>query len=242
LNLAYFKKINEEKATIRGVNRVTDVEISLDANYLKIVPPMDSSLLVSVVNHAYFMNNEFIFTYTYKSRMEAKLFEGLFKVDGALILDVNSESFISNLLPLIKNNITIDLEFYQKYPVPDIKINTYFSYVDSKVTLKPKIACKEIDRNSPYIKELLDGYLTTVVNYGLIKENKAYVLSSIEDQYKFLTSDLSPIKAFGEVFFDEDMKTLKAKKSKRTSISVSYDGGLLDFRFENEDLSPEELA
>ena len=34
--------------------------------------------------------------------MEAKLFEGLFKVDGALLVDVNSESFISNLLPLIK--------------------------------------------------------------------------------------------------------------------------------------------
>ncbi|MDY5983729.1 MAG: DEAD/DEAH box helicase [Anaeroplasma sp.] len=240
-NSLYFKTISEEKATLRTVNRVTDVEIALDANYLKIVPPMDSSLLVSGVNHAYFMNNDFIYTYTYKSRMEAKLFDGLYKVDGALIIDVNSESFISNLLPLIKNSITIDNEFYEKYPVPDIKINSYFTYLDNKVILKPKIACKEIDRNSPYIKQLLDGYLTTVVNYGLIKENKTYVLSSIEDQYKFLTSDLSPIKAFGEVFFDEEMKTLKAKKTKRTAISVSYDVGLLDFKFENEDLTPEEL-
>lgn len=241
-NSLYFKTISEDKATLRQVTRVTDVEIALDADYLKIIPPMGSSLLVSGVNHAYFMNEESIFTYTYKSRMEAKLFEGLFKVDGALIVDVNSESFIANLLPLIKNSISIDQEFYEKYPVPDIKINSYFSYLDGKVTLKPKIACKEIDRNSPYIKQLLDGYLTTVLNYGLVKENKAYVLATIEEQYKFLTSDLTPIKAFGEVFFDEDMKTLKAKKSKHTSISVSYDVGLLDFKFENEDLSPEELA
>lgn len=241
-NSIYFKNISEDKAILRQVTRVTDVEIELDSNYLKIVPPMNSSLLVSGVNHAYFMNEDSIFTYTYKSRMEAKLFEGLFKVDGALIIDVNSQSFISNLLPLIKNNITINSEFYQKYPIPDIKINSYFSYVDGKVTLRPKIACKEIDRNSPYIKQLLDGYLTTVVNYGLVKEGKFYVLSSIEDQYKFLTSDISPIKAFGEVFFDEDMKTLKAKKSKRTNISVSYNIGLLDFKFENEDLDPEELA
>ena len=38
------------------------------------------------------------------------------------------------------------------------------------------------------------------------------------------------------------MKSLKAKKSKRTSISVSYDIGLLDFNFENEDLSKSELV
>ena len=37
-NSLYFKTISEEKATLRQVNRVTDVEIALDANYLKIVP------------------------------------------------------------------------------------------------------------------------------------------------------------------------------------------------------------
>lgn len=241
-NSIYFKALYEEKATLRMVSSLDCVEIELDPDYLKIVPPMDSSLLISGVNSAYFMNTESIFAYKYKSRMEAKLFEGLFKVDGALIIDVNSQSFISNLLPLIKNMIHIDNEFYLKYPIPEIKINSYFSYVDNKICLRPKIACKEPDRNSPYIKQLLDGYLTTVMNYGLIKENKNYVLDGIENQYKFLTSDISSIKAFGEVYFDEQMKTLKAKKSKRTSVSVSYDIGLLDFKFENEDLSKEELA
>ena len=49
------------------------------------------------------------------------------------------------------------------------------------------------------------------------------------------------MKAYVDVFFDDTMKKLKAKKTKRTGVSVTYNVGLLDFKFENDDLSSEDL-
>ena len=67
-------------------------------------------------------------------------------------------------------------------------------------------------------------------------KNTKYNICNIENQYKFLTSELSAIKSFGEVYFDESMKDIKAKKSTKTSINISFNVGLLDFSFENNEL------
>ncbi len=241
-NFILYKASYNLKAMPRKIEQTGYAIVKLNKNHLYISTPNESSVFVCGVNYAYFIDDEVIYMYPYKSRMEAKLFNCLYDVNGSLIVDVNSTEFISQLLPLIKNSIEIDNEFYEKYPVPNIKVNSYFSYVNDSIILNPKIACKEIDKNSPYLKQLLDGYLKTIEGFSFIRnKDKKYHLGDLALQYRFLTSDLSPIKAFGEVFFDENMKSIKAKKSSRTRVNVSFNVGLLNFEFENNDLSLEDI-
>ncbi len=240
-NSIFYKRINEDKATLRLIQESNDFNISLDSNYLYIKTD-NSDLLLSGVNYSYFINNNMIYAYPYKSRNEGKLFSYLSKLSGKLMIDASSDEFISNVLPLIKNEITILNDFYDKYPIPDIKINSYFTYANNSIYLTPKIACKEIDRKSPYIRQLLDGYFETIEGYSFIRNpEKKYYLDNLESQYKFLTSDLSNIKSFGEIFFDENIKKVTTKKSTKTKINISYNVGLLDFSFENKDLTIEEI-
>ncbi len=237
-----FKGKNEAKATVRNIIENNDAEIILTDKSLSIVTPNSSSLFVSGVNHFYFIDDENIYVYTYASIMESKIYEFLYQVDGNLLIEMDSRSFITNVLPIIKNIVQVDTSFYEKYPIPNIKINSYFSYADNQIILVPKISCKEIDKNSPYLKQLLDGYFKIIEGFFFVKsKNKAYVIDTLDTQYRFLTSDLSPIKAFGEVFFDESIKGIKPKKTTKTNISISYNVGLLDFKFENSELTIEDI-
>ena len=241
-NNLYFRQANELRPTLKHVSLINDVKISLDDKYLKIIPPRDSELLLSSVVRAYFIGEDSILAYEYKSRLEDKVIEDLFKIDGKLDITINSDKFITNVLPLIRGSIEIEDSFYKKYPIPAIKINSYLSYNNEVISLSPKIKCSEADRTSPYIKELLDSYLSLIEGFYFTKgSTKGYVITDIEDQYMFLTSDLSQIKAFGEIYYDESMKKLKAKKSKRTGVNISYNVGLLDFTFENSDLDAQDL-
>ena len=240
-NYIFYRRNNEEKPILRFIQDNNDYSVSLDSNYLYI-NTNDTDLLFAGVNYSYFINDKMIYAYPYKSRNEGKIFGYLAKLNGKLLVDASSDEFISNVLQLIKNDINILNDFYEKYPIPDIKINSYFSYTASNIYLTPKIACKEIDRRSPYIRQLLDGYFKNVEAYSFIRnEEKKYYLNNLELQYKFLTSDLSNLKSFGEVFFDENMKKVTAKKSSKTKVNITYNVGLLDFSFENKDLSVDEL-
>lgn len=241
-NNIYFRQSHELRPCIRHVSLIDDVKVSLDDRSLKIIPPLESDLLMSSVKRAYFIGDSSIFAYPYKSRLEDKVIEHLFKINGELDISINSDKFITSVLPLIRSSIEIDKSFYDKYPIPTIKINSYLSYANEVITLNPKIKCNEEDRTSPYIKELLDSYLSLIEGYNFIKgSSKGYVITDISDQYMFLTNDLSQIKSFGEIYYDESMKKLKAKKSKRTGVNISYNVGLLDFTFENSDLDAKDL-
>ena len=241
-NAIYFRASDELKPQIRHIENCDKVELILDKNSLNIITPNESQLLVSGIRRAYFLDFDKIYCYPYKNRLENKIINYLYKVDGKLEIDLNSDKFITNLLPLIRNNIRITDDFYEKYPIPNIKINSYLSYSKEVIFLQPKISCKELERTSPYLKELLDSYFKVIAGYKFVKgSSKSFIINDIAAQYELLTSDLSSIKAFGEVFFDESMKRIKAKKNKRTLINISYNVGLLDFKFENDDLSAEDL-
>lgn len=239
--ISYMGK-DESKYTIRNIVETHDCEIKLSDSELSISTPHNSSLFVCGVNHFYFIDDEHIYVYTYNSITESRIYSYLYQVNGSLLIDMDSRSFISNVLPIIKNLVTIDTSFYEKYPIPNIKINSYFSYSNGNICLVPKISCKEIDKNSPYLKQLLDGYFQIIEGYFFIKsKNREYIIDTLDTQYKFLTSDLSAIKAFGEVFFDETIKNIKPKKTSKTNISISYNVGLLDFKFENDSLTIEDI-
>ena len=241
-NVIFYKQRNKDKAYARFIYPTTMASIKLDDNYLSIVSPDNSELLLSGINNAYFIDQDNIYLYSYKSRTESRLYNYLFKVNGSLIIDVDSNKFISEVLPLIKKDISIDNEFYNKYPIPDISVNSYLSYVDNIMYLNPKISCDEPSRKSPYLKQLLDGYFKTVEGYQFVRnKDRKYIIEDLGLQYKFLTDDLSNLKSFGNVYFDEDMKAVKTKKSTKTRVSISYNVGLLEFKFSNGELSEEDI-
>lgn len=238
----YYKKNENAKYELKKIIKCENVDLVLNSKKLLISTPNNSNLLISGINNAYFMDDEFIYAYNYKSRMECKIFECLYKVNGGLIIDVNSDDFISNLLPMIKNNIRIEDDFYEKYPIPKIKINSYFTYQNNNIYLNEKIECDEKDLNNPYLSQFLEGYYQALEGFYFAKNRDGvYNICNLENQYKFLTSDLSTFKSFGEVYFDESMKNIKTKKSSKTKISISYNVGLLDFSFDNVTLSIEEI-
>ncbi|MGM9970456.1 MAG: SNF2-related protein [Anaeroplasma sp.] len=238
----YYRSLEEAKPLARKVSEIDVVKICLDDESLHIAVPSGTKTLISGVNYSYFLSNDKILAYAYKNRLEGKIFEYLFKAGGKLLLDVDSDEFISGILPLIRNNIEIKENFYKKYPIPEITINSYLSYQNDLIILSPKIACKDKDRDSPYLKQLIQGYLETVEGLSFLKtKDKKFIISDLETKYRFLTSDISSLKSYGNVFFDEEMKSLKAKKSTKTRVNISYNVGLLDFSFENENLSLEEI-
>jgi len=241
-NTIFFRSSSEFKPQIRFIEDINKCDIELNNKELRIVAPEGSTLLVSGVRRAYFLANDRIYAYSFKNKLENKIINSLYKVEGNLNIELNSNNFISNLLPLIRNQITITDDFYNKYPVPNIKINSYLSYSNEVIFLQPKISCKEIERQSPYLREMLDSYFKVIEGYKFKKGNtKSYIINDIQAQYELLTSDLSSIKAFGEIFFDDSVKRIKARKSKKTFVNISYNVGLLDFRFESENLTPDDI-
>ena len=233
---------DDAKQTLRLVTKTLDTRVVLNAQRLSIHSPLESKKMVCGVNHAYFIDEDKIYYYTYKSRLERKIYESLFKVDKGLIIDVNSDNFIGKLLPIIKNNIIVENDFFDKYPIPKIKVDSYITYSKSNIYLRYEILCNKEERNSPYIQQLLETYFQAIEGYYFAKNKDGiYNICNIDNQYRFLTSDISPLKSFGDVYFDESFKSIKPKKSSRTRISVSYNVGLLDFRFENSTLTIEEI-
>lgn len=241
-DVIFFKENEDAKFLPRRIVNVDGVTLKLNDESLFIEKPNNSNVFISGVNNAYFIDDEYIYTYSYKTRMEGKIFDCLYKVDGGLIIDVNSNDFISNLLPMIQNLIKIEDKFYEKYPIPQIKIDSYISYYSGNIYLNYEIKCDESDKDSPYMNQLLSGYNSIIEGYNFSKNrDNLYNISSIENQYLFLTNDLSSLKAFGQVYFDESMRGIRAKKSAKTSIGITYNVGLLDFKFENSSLSIEEI-
>lgn len=238
----YFKGDNDSKPILRKIIKTSDVEVILNAERLFILRPGNSRVLVSGVNNAYFIDETSIYTYSYKSRAEWKIFDCLFKVDGSLLIAVNSSDFIANLLPLIQGNILIQDDFYERYPIPEIKIDSFISFANGNIYLSYKLKCEDIHRDSPYLRQVLDNYYAVAEAYSFAKNREGnYNICNLENQFKLLTGDLSALKSFGQVYFDESMKGIRAKKTSRTNVSVAYNVGLLDFRFENDNLSTEEI-
>lgn len=241
-DVIFYKAIDESKPTPRRIIQTNDVDLVLDAERLYISTPSDANVFISGVNHAYFIDYNLIYSYNYKSRMEGKIFDCLYKVDGGLIIDVNSSDFIANLLPMLQKSVTIKEDFFLKYPIPEIKVDSYLSYVNNNILLNNKINCAPEHKDSPYMMQLLEGYYNVLEGLFFAKNRDGiYNICNIENQFKFLTSDLQALKSFGEVYFDESMKNIKAKKSSRTSVNISYNVGLLDFNFTNSDLTIEEI-
>ncbi|MDE7263761.1 MAG: DEAD/DEAH box helicase [Anaeroplasmataceae bacterium] len=222
---------------------IEEMKIILDADSLHINIPSSTEQLVCGLNYAYFLGEEQILAYRYKKRNEAMIFNSLFKCNSnALWIEANETSFISNLLPLLKKDVIVESSFYEKYHLPEVSIVSYFHYKEGNIVNFPKIQVEEKYRNTPYVSQVLDGYSSLLESFGFYQNHQEeYFLDSVEAQYVFLTTDLSNLKNYGDVFFDQSMKRITLKKSTRVQVYVSYNVNLLDFRFESQDLTIEEI-
>ena len=239
-NIVYYRGFGEEKVTPRKVLESDEFKLNLDEISLKITTPHKVNCLICGVNNAYFIGEDVIYAYKYKNRIDRKLYEYLFKVSGELRIDFIASDFIANLYPIINGSITIDKKFYEKYPIPKIRINSYFKYENENVYLESKLQCGEADRDNPYLNQFKDGYKKVIEKYGFTgSKNHKVVLNGLDNIYKFLTSDISPLRNYGDVFYDKEMSKLKTKKSGKAHFKIGYNVGLLEFNLEG--ISQEEL-
>ena len=217
------------------------VDIILNQERLFIACPNQSKPLVCGVNRAYFIEKGKIYAYMFQNRKEAKIVEYLFKMEKGIGIEANSSDFIANLLPLIQDSISIQDDFYERYPIPKIEIDSFIFYENNTIVLKYKM---EYDQSldNPYLKQVFQGYEDILNTLSFQKESEGiYTICGLDKQYRFLVSDLSVLKSFGKVYFDDSIKKVKPKKSGKFQIRVSYNVGLLDFEIENETLTMEEL-
>ncbi len=238
----YFADGNQ-KNSFHSIVDVKSVPIILDGNHLFIQTPEESKMLTCGVNYAYFIGNGTIYAYCFQKRNEAIIFDTLFKCDETgLCIEANQTDFISNLLPVIKNEVKIQEDFYKKYSLPTVEIHSYFTCQNGVILNHFKILVEEKYKETPYVAQILDGYLKCLEAYQFVQQNKdVYSLSSLEYQYAFLTSDISAIKNYGEVFFDEAIKRITLKNSNHVDISISYHVGLLNFDIHGGNLTIEEI-
>jgi hypothetical protein len=71
----YYTHNVDVKPTMRKIVRTQDSKLVLDATKLYIDTPNKSKNLIWGVNHAYFYDEEYIYSYKYKSRLENKIYE-----------------------------------------------------------------------------------------------------------------------------------------------------------------------
>lgn len=232
-----------KKSKLYQLNELEKINIILDEDSLHLDLFNNMTQLVCGVNSSYFYNDDGIYFYHFKKRNEAILFNSLFKCkDNSLWIEANEIDFISNLLPMIKKDIVIEEDFYKKYKLPDVVITSYFEYQNSCIINKIQVDVEKEYLNTPYVTQILDTYYQLLESFGFIKQEKElYSLSKVEDQYAFLTADLTAFKNYGEVFFDKSIKKIKLKKSERVQIYVSFNVGLLDFKFNSTELSVDEI-
>ncbi len=238
----YFSFSNK-KTMFYPICDLEDLDIILDKDFLYIDQPNQITRLTCGVNYAYFIGSDKIYAYRFKKRNEAIIFSSLFKTEQkGLLIEANQTDFISNLLPVLKKEVVIKEDFYQKYHLPDVRIDSYFVYQNGIISNQFKLCVEEVYRDTPYVAQILDGYLKILESFHFNKTDKnVYSLNSVEYQYAFLTSDISAIKNYGDVLFDESIKKITLKKSNKVHISISYNIGLLDFKFEGENLTIDEI-
>ena len=242
-NSGIYYSSETKKTKFYNLTEIEKVNLILDDECLHIEMPKATEQLVCGVNNAYFIGEEQIFIYHFKKRNEAMIFNALFKCKtNALWIEANETDFISNLLPMLKKDITIEDSFYQKYHLPEVSITSYFHYEEGVIINAPKIEVEKKYRNTPYVGQILDGYTKLLDSFGFVKGTKdTFELNAVEDQYAFLTADLSGLKNYGEIFFDSSMKKIKLKKSNRVHVYISFNVGLLDFKFDGQELTIDEI-
>lgn len=226
-----------------NLKELNNLTLVLDDKYLQMKKPYQTERLLCGVNYAYFIGESIIYAYHFKKRNEAMIINALFRSqEQGLSIEVNELDFISTLYPLIKKDILIEESFYQKYQLPNVIIHSFISYKNGEIWNAYQVDVEEKYIDTPYVNQILENYIRVIESFGFEKkEDKNYVLNSVEQQYAFLTSDLSGIKNYGEVFFDSSIKRIKLKKTNRIKINVTYHVGLLDFKFENKLLTIEEI-
>ena len=234
----YFARENE-KLKYFLIEELRDIPLILDQHALFIEQPQKTKKLICGVNYAYFIGEEKIFSYHFQKRNEAVIFRALFKCQSeGLLIEANETDFISNLLPIIKKDIIIKDMFYDAYSLPSVKISSYFQYSKGKIINIPVVEVEDKYKETSYVRQIQDSYLKCLEAFGFESiDKKIYALDSLDLQYAFLTEDISVLKNYGEVYFDDSIKRIVLKKSNRVHIQISYNVGLLDFKFDGKALT-----
>ncbi|MCQ2977436.1 MAG: SNF2-related protein [archaeon] len=123
-----------------------------------------------------------------------------------------------------------------------LSIDSYFDYVDKKITCNNKLLrnSEEVDPTSitdEFENQIIRDYYSLLESYDF----KNLTIDENGDIFKFLNSSLTDFKSFGKVYLSENLVNKKVSIFSPPSIRVQLKGSILDVTLETSKFSEEEL-
>jgi len=181
----------------------------------------------------------------FDNKVSGKIFEFLNnnpEVDYNNIKDLLAES----LLPLIKGNVDISSKYKSSHHYNELNINLYIDINNNdEIIIKTDYVIGGASHDKYELMQKII-YRQQIVNFeNIIKSfnfNENDIISSQDDVYRFITTDLSPLNNFCNVLLSETLKRKKVVKMPKIRINANYDLDWLNIEVESSQFSKKELA
>lgn len=159
-------------------------------------------------------------------------------------LEYIKEEFANQIYTRYSDILDVDDSMKIDMDIHEVSINSYFDYDKGEILLETKY---RVGEETVSKEELRDTYGQGIRldKYDRIIENLGFSDNVLEDTAKiatFISINLSSLKAVANVYLSERLKNLKIKKTSSGSSTLSYNKGLMNFRFDDLHYSNEELA
>lgn len=160
------------------------------------------------------------------------------------------DSFVSSLLPIVKNGISIDEKIQDIKISRDIKVKLYFDLYRDKVVCNVKFYYDDeivdyFDTESSVVRndEFESDVINDLYNYKFVQEKNKILLSGIENIGSFLENDLEHITEKYETYTSEKLKsiTIIKKSNVSSTFSIGKDN-IMTYSFDLGDIKEDEIV
>lgn len=161
----------------------------------------------------------------------ATLLKNLYEKKELRLTEENLEIFINNIYPYYDKYIV----YTQEKKVQDIKINTYFTYQNKRLSIKYEGDFKE---GTFYLKK--KNYKLLIRNLGFVKSNN-YTINDFDLICDIITNKIDEFKKYGDVFLSESINRLKFINMNNQRLKIKMNASIISLTFEGMEYSADEL-
>lgn len=158
-------------------------------------------------------------------------------------IEHSKDKFLKEIYPIIHSKVEVEDSFKEKYPLLDLRINSYFDYDNEVLIHYPKyfIGEEEVSMDainkSKYTTSRLTLYNNYIKNLGFENGHT----NNLDSLALFIRTDLAFLKTFGDIYLSENLKQMQVKKVNKINVSLNYDVDMFSVCFENLGFSDQEL-
>lgn len=235
---------------INGCNMYVEKEVSMikvsisDDGKIDIGMPTKGNVFIAGTKGFVIEDDKIVRLINFENKVSGQIFEFLNnnpEVDYNNIKDLLSDIFI----PLINGNVEISSKYKASHHYNELNINLY---IDVNSNDEIVIKTEYVIGGALYNKyELMQRiiYRQQIIKFeNMLKSfkfNENDIISSQDDVYRFITTDLSPLNSFCNVFLSESLKRKKVVKMPKIRINANYDLDWLNIEVESNQFSKKEL-